>query len=88
MDFEDLSKRDLILCISIDGLDYVKTVEEYGKKGITVYERVVSSLYSKRMLEAFGLKGAIRVSPLHCHNTDDVDYFLKATREIVESING
>lgn len=88
MDFEDLSKRDLILCISIDGLDYVKTVEEYGKKGITVYERVVSSIYSKRMLEAFGLQGAIRVSPLHCHNTDDVDYFLQATKEIAGSVNG
>ena len=87
MDFEDLSKRDLILCISIDGLDYVKTVEEYGKKGIVVYERVATSIYSKRMLDAFGLKGAIRVSPLHCHGRYDVDRFLNATKEIVNSIN-
>ena len=61
MDFENLSKRDLILCISLDGMDYVKTVEEYGRRGIVVYERVASSIYSKRMMDAFGLDGAIRV---------------------------
>ena len=87
MDFEDLSKRDLILCLSIEGLDFVKTVEEYGMRGIVVYERVASSIYSKRMMDAFGLDGAIRVSPLHCHSRDDVDYFLSVTKEIIESLN-
>ncbi|NBK22802.1 MAG: aminotransferase class V-fold PLP-dependent enzyme [Spirochaetia bacterium] len=86
MDFEDLSTRDLILCISLDGIDFDKTVEEYGKKGIIVYERVVSSIYSKRMMDAFNLKGAIRVSPLHCHTKADVDWFLQATKEIVSSV--
>jgi len=28
------------------------------------------------------LDGFIRVSPLHCHDTQDVDKFLKATKEI------
>lgn len=86
MDFPDLTKRDLILCIAIDGMDFVKTVEEYGKRGVTVYERVATSVYSKRMVEAFGLKGAIRVSPLHCHTKDDVDEFLRVTIDIVDSM--
>jgi len=84
MDFPDLTKRDLILCIAIDGMDFVKSVEEYGKRGVTVYERVATSVYSKRMVEAFGLKGAIRVSPLHCHTKEDVDQFLRVTMEITE----
>lgn len=87
LDFDDLSTRDLILCISLDGLDFDKTVEEYGKRGVIVYERVVSSIYSQRILDAFNLKGAIRVSPLHCHTKHDVDYFLRTTKEILESTN-
>lgn len=47
-----------------------------------VYERVASSLYSKRMLDSFGLEGAIRVSPLHCNFVADIDRFLQITRQI------
>ncbi len=86
MDFPDLASRDIIIAMSIEGLDFVKTVEEYGKRGITVYERVNTSVYSKRMLEAFDLEGAIRVSPLHCHNKEDVDRFLKVTMEIAANV--
>ena len=48
----------------------------------TVYERINTSIYSKRILDSLGLYGAIRVSPLHCHGTDDIDAFLRITAEI------
>jgi len=53
-----------------------------------VYERVSTSLYSKRMLEFFGLEGAIRISPLHCNSAADIDRFLEITREISEAFAG
>lgn len=84
LDYEDLTKRDFIICMAIEGMDFTKTVEEYAKRGVIVYERVLSSVYSKRMLEAFGLDGAIRVSPLHCHSIGDIDEFLRITRELAE----
>ena len=36
--------------------------------------------------QSLGLEGAIRVSPLHCHGTDDIDKFLKATKEIADTV--
>ena len=84
LDHNDLSKRDLILAIGFDHLGCTEAVGEYEKRGVIVYERVSSSLYSKRMLESFGLEGAIRVSPLHCNSEADVDRFLAVTREISE----
>ncbi|MDO8775199.1 MAG: aminotransferase class V-fold PLP-dependent enzyme [Burkholderiaceae bacterium] len=84
LDYEDLTKRDLILAIGIDSLGHAQAVREYEKRGVIVYERVSSSLYSKRMLESFGLEGAIRVSPLHCNSPADIDRFLQVTHEIAE----
>ena len=52
--------------------------------GVTLFERVKSSQYSKRIVETLGLEGALRVSPLHCHGTDDIDKFLKITKDIAE----
>jgi selenocysteine lyase/cysteine desulfurase len=86
LDHEDLAKRDLILAIGIDGLEYAQAVREYEQRGVVVYERVATSLYSRRMLESFGLAGAVRVSPLHCHGTADVDRFLRVTQEIAQKI--
>ena len=85
LDHDDLAKRDLILAIGFDHIDCAQAVGEYEKRGVIVYERVSSSLYSKRMLESFGLEGAVRVSPLHCHSEADVDRFLAVTREIAEA---
>ena len=50
-----------------------------------VYERVASSLYTKRMLDFFGLDCAIRISPLHCNSAADIDRFLQITMEISEA---
>lgn len=85
LDYEDLTKRDLILAIAFDGLDHTEAVREYERRGAIVYERVASSIYSRRMLESFGLEGAVRVSPLHCHGAADIDKFLSITREIAQA---
>lgn len=82
MDSDDLTKRDLIIGIGFDNIEYAEAVKEYEKRHVIVYERVASSLYSKRMLESFNLEGAIRVSPLHCNSLEDIDTFLKVTKEI------
>jgi len=82
LDYEDLTTRDLIMAIGIDNLEYTQAVREYEKLGVIVYERVATSLYSKRMLESFGLEGAIRISPLHCHTPQDIDKFLRITKEL------
>lgn len=81
-DNPDLSERDLILGMSFDAIDPASAVTEYEKRGVIVYERVRSSLYSRRMLDSFGLEGIVRVSPLHCNSLDDVEEFLAITREI------
>ncbi|MDM0108150.1 aminotransferase class V-fold PLP-dependent enzyme [Variovorax sp. J22R24] len=82
LDYEDLRKRDLILAVGIENLEHAQAVREYEKRGVIVYERVASSLYSRRMLHSFGLEGAVRVSPLHCHSVEDIDRFLNVTLEI------
>ena len=84
LDSADDVDRDLISAIGLEGLDMTQAVAEYYKRGVTVFERVNTSLYSKRIVESLGLTGAIRVSPLHVHDTSDVDDFLKITAEIAE----
>lgn len=82
LDHPDLTRRDLILAIGIQGLDHTEAVREFERRGVIVYERVASSIYSRRMLESFGLPGAIRVSPLHCQAPSDIDRFLDITKQI------
>ncbi len=85
LDHDDLTKRDLILAINFKKIDPASAVKEYDKQGVTVFERVNTSLYSKRMLESFDLEGAIRVSPLHCHSIEDVDKFLAITQKMANA---
>lgn len=85
LDSKDDVDRDLISAIGIEGMHLTEAVAEYYKKGVTVFERINTSLYSKRIVESLGLEGAIRVSPLHCHDKGDIDEFLRVTAEIVES---
>ena len=84
LDSEDTLDRDLISAIGIKGLGFPETTAEYYKRGITVFDRVNTSLYSKRIVESLGLTGCIRVSPLHCHDTADIDDFLRVTAEIAK----
>ena len=83
VDTDNLTQRDLIVAMSIDGVDLTQTVAEYQRRGVTVYERVNTSIYSKRIVEALGIEGAIRVSPLHCHGAGDIDQYLKITADMV-----
>ena len=86
VDMEDLTYKDLIIAMGIKGIDYPECVIEYMKRGVTVFERVRSSMYSRRIVDTLGIPGAIRVSPLHCHGAEDIDKFLKITKEIAESV--
>lgn len=86
-DYSNLAARDLILAMKLKGIDYGEAVREYEKRGIIVYERVAESIYSKRMVESFGLDGIIRVSPLHCNTIEEIDRFLNVTEEILASRN-
>lgn len=73
-------KEHFILAISIEGIGYKKAINLYEKENVIVYERVATSIYSKRMLESFGLEGAIRVSPLHCNSMEEIEAFLEVTK--------
>jgi selenocysteine lyase/cysteine desulfurase len=55
-DYPDLTKRDLIIGVGFASLSPTDAVREYEKRGVIVYERVASSLYSGRMLKSFNLR--------------------------------
>ena len=80
----DITKRDLIAAIAIDGLSVKECTERYQARGITVCGREITSMYSERILNALQCPGAVRVSPLHCNGAEDIDRFLKITAEIAE----
>lgn len=80
LDCKDLTKKDFIMAIGFDNIDYKKAVEYYEMNGVVTFERLLSSPYSSRMLESFGLRGSIRVSPIHCHNLKDIEKFLEVTK--------
>lgn len=82
MDGADLSRRDFIIGIEFDNISCEQATVEYEKRGVIVFERSSSSIYSKRMLEAFDSKGVVRVSPLHVHSKEDMEHFLEVTKEI------
>eukprot|EP00130_Batrachochytrium_dendrobatidis_P008617 XP_006683492.1 hypothetical protein BATDEDRAFT_28994 [Batrachochytrium dendrobatidis JAM81] len=82
MDNEDLTTRDLIMSIGFHNIGYTEAVREYEKRNVIVYDRLVTSIYSKRVLQSLEIDGAVRVSPLHCNTFEDVDEFLKITKEI------
>lgn len=82
LDYHDLTKRDLILAMGVDRLGFTETVREYEKCGIIIYERISSSIYSKRMLESFRLDGCLRISPLHCNTFEEIDDFLDVTLKL------
>lgn len=87
LDYEDLSTRDLIVGITLDGIGYEEAVRLYGEEDVVVYERVASSIYSKRMLESFDLTGTIRISPMHCQTVEEIETFLNVTEKIVSKKN-
>lgn len=87
VDMEDLTYKDLIIAMGIKGIDYAECSQKYLEHGVTIFERVRTSPYSKRIVESLGLEGSLRVSPLHCNSTTDIDEFLMITKEIAESVS-
>ncbi len=87
-DHPDFTRRDLIAGIGFDAIEPTAAVREYAKRGVIVYERIGTSLYSGRMLRSFGLEGAVRVSPLHCHAPADIARFLAVTEDIARGVGG
>jgi ABC-type dipeptide/oligopeptide/nickel transport system permease component len=55
----------------------------YMTPGATGHKLTEAELQAMR--ESLGLTGAIRVSPLHVHDTKDVDDFLKVTADIAKT---
>lgn len=88
MDSPSCEGRDLICAIGIDGMDVKEAAAEYYRRGVTVFERVNTSPYSRRIVESLGLTGAIRVSPLHCHGLADIDEFLIITADMAAAVAG
>lgn len=76
--------QDLILAMTFSNVSNSRAVEIYKENGIQVFAREASSHYSKRILEAVGLRSLVRVSPVHVHNAEDVDEFLRVTEMIDE----
>lgn len=83
-DRESLENRDFILPLTFKNISCPDAVTEFVKRSIIVYDRSDSNYYSVRSLHPFDLEGIVRVSPLHCHSTEDVDKFLKAAAEIAQ----
>lgn len=83
MDGKDLTTRDLILGIELANITPVEAVKEYDKRGIVTFDRSATSLYSRRMLDAFGLSGVVRLSPLHVNSVEDIEEFLQITADMV-----
>ena len=82
MDGKDLMTRDLILGIEFERLTCQQAVAEYEKRGVITFERALNSMYSKRMVEAFGSKGMVRLSPLHVNAPAEIRQFLQVTKEL------
>ena len=85
MDQAPLSRRDFIIGIEFDNLPCDRIREEYEKRGIIVFERKITSIYSKRMVEAIDSKGVVRVSPLHVNSADEIVQFLRVSKEIADA---
>ena len=43
-------------------------------------------MYSRRMVEAFGSGGMVRLSPLHVNTPEDIKHFLQVTQEMIAAI--
>ena len=84
LDSCSLCDKDFVLPISFKNISCQKAVCEYEKRGVIVFERLLSSFYSSRMLKALKIPDIIRISPLHCYNKNDIELFLKITEELTK----
>ena len=84
MDGADLNSRDFIIGVEFDRFSCEQAVAEYEKRGIITFERTAASMYSRRMVEAFGSGGVVRISPLHVNTMEEMEKFLQVTKEIAQ----
>lgn len=82
VEMPDLTARDAIVPLVFDHLSCEEASREYEKRGVVVHERTDASLYSSRQVHSIGQNGIVRISPLHCHDFNDIDKFLRITAEI------
>ena len=81
---DDLTKRDAILPMLIDGVEPTEAVQEYVDNGIYVYHRSVSNKMSRRVLEGAGIPSVVRISPMHFNTPEEIDRFLIVTEKIAK----
>lgn len=79
---EGIEGKDCIIGISIPGEAPNETTQRFAQENVLVYERVVESIYSKRMIEALELTGVVRVSPLHVQTIDEMRKFLAISEKL------
>ena len=84
MDGKDLNTRDLILGVEFENISCEQAIVELEKRNIIAFERSATSMYSKRMVEAFDSKGVVRLSPLHVNTPEEIEDFLKLIQEVGE----
>jgi selenocysteine lyase/cysteine desulfurase len=77
----ELVKRLCILLFHLDGIDSTTAMKHYNNKyGIRVAARIPDS-YSLYTLEGLGWPDAIRLTAGHYNTPEEIDRFLKATKE-------
>ena len=77
----ELVKRLCILLFHLDGIDSTTAMKQYNNKyGIRVAARIPDS-YSLYTLEGLGWPDAIRLTAGHYNTPEEIDRFLKATKE-------
>ncbi len=81
---DDLTKRDAILPMRLQGIEPVDAVKKYIENGIYVYHRSMNNKMSRRVLEGAGIPSVIRVSPMHFNTPEEVDQFLLVTEKIIK----
>lgn len=84
MDSKNLEEKDLIFSVEFKNMDAAEAAKELDKRGFVVFERLASSSYSKRMIEAFDkhCQGVVRVSPLHVNTVEEMEQFIMAVEEV------
>ena len=82
MDGSPLDQRDFIIGIEFANMSCEQAVVEYEKRGVITFERAATSIYSKRMVEAYNSRGVVRISPLHVNTVEEMEEFLHITKEI------
>lgn len=83
IDTSDLKSRDLIIPMTLDNTSCEEAVKKYEDLGVIVCDRVNTSMYAKRILDALNMPSCLRVSPLHCHSVEEIDEFLDITERIL-----